>query len=402
VSPRLVALLGALTGVAPLSIDMYVPAFSAIAADLHCSPAAVPATLASFFAAFALGQLVAGTVADRLGRRTPLLVGLALYTGGSLACAVAPSLGALIAARALQALGGAFAVVIPRALVRDRTDDPAVAARLFSRLVLVMGIAPIVAPSLGGVLLAAVGWRSIFGVQAAIGAALLAAVAGGLPQEPARGETVRAPMEVGPLFGDRRFVANALAGAFGNTAMFAYISGSPFVLLEIHHVPAGRYALYFGANAAALILASQLNARLARSEAVLVPLARRGGLFVGAAGLAVLGASTSGHLLPLVVTLFVFVGSLGFLTPNTTALALAGHGHRAGFASATLGFLSFSLAAAGATLVTRLHDGTARPMALAIAAFALLAAGASLLAASSPPPAVPGAGNNAKTPELLS
>jgi DHA1 family bicyclomycin/chloramphenicol resistance-like MFS transporter len=403
VSPRLVALLGALTAVAPLSIDMYVPAFSAIAADLRCPPAAVPATLASFFAAFAVGQLAAGPIADRFGRRRPLLVGLTLYVGGSLACTFAPSLAALIAARALQAFGGAFAVVIPRALVRDRTEEPAVAAQLFSRLILVMGIAPIVAPSVGGALLGAVGWRSIFGVQAAIGTALLAAVLGGLPSDAtvrrgatAFGGTVRA------LFGDRPFVANALAGAFGNAAMFAYISGSPFVLIEIHHVPAGRYALYFGANAAALILSSQLNARLARSGARLGPLARRSGLFVGGAGLAVLGASRSGHFLPLVAALFVFVGSLGFLTPNTTALALAKHGTRAGFASATLGFLSFSLAAAGAALVTRLHDGTARPMALTVAAFALLAAVASVLADSSPPPPASGAGNNAKTPELLS
>lgn len=398
-SPRLVALLGALTAIAPLSIDMYVPAFSAIGADLRVSPSAVPATLASFFAAFAVGQLAAGPIADRFGRRGPLLLGLGLYVAGSLACAGAPSLPLLVAARALQAFGGAFAVVLPRAIVRDRASDPALAAQLFSRLMLVMGIAPIVAPSLGGAILGPLGWRPIFGVQAAIGAVLLAGVLGGLPPDPATPPANSRAIAKGratlggavvALLRDRRFLANALAGGFGNAAMFAYISGSPFVLIELHHVPANRYALYFGANAAALIVASQLNARLAQRQP-LAPLARRSGLFVGAAGLVVLAATRTGQFVPLVLSLFVFVGSLGFLTPNTTALALSRHGARAGFASAMLGFISFSLAAAGATLVTRLDDGSARPMAIAVAAFAALAA-----------LAVRMAGGDAKTPELLS
>ena len=367
---RLEILLGSLTAIAPLSIDMYVPAFSAIGGALHVDTAAIQLTLAAFFVGFAGAQLLAGPIVDRFGRKRPLLIGLFVYVVGSVLCALAPSLPVLIAGRVIAALGGAFAVVVPRAVVRDLVSG-AEAAKMFSRLLLVMGVAPIVAPLLGGWLLVHVGWRSIFVVLSLAGVVLFVAAAVALPAT----TTSRAPSSTPAWRGvlsDRRFVRFTLAGGCAQAAMFAYISGSSFVLIERFGVAADDYGFFFGANAAALIFASQLNRRLLTDFTPEAISRWSGRAVVVTAGLVAVAGIATSSLWALAAALFVFLGTLGFVTPNTGAIALEGQGARAGMASAMMGFSQFALAAVAAAAVSALHDGSAAPMVGVMVVFATI------------------------------
>jgi len=357
---QLEVLLGALTAIAPLSIDMYVPAFPTIGAQLDVDTAAVQLTLSAFFVGFASAQLFAGPIVDRFGRKRPLLIGLLVYVVGSLLCAVAPSLPLLLAGRVIQAMGGAFAVVVPRAVVRDLVSG-ADAARMFSRLMLVMGVAPIVAPLLGGWLLTTFGWRSIFVVLSFAGLALLVATATLLPPTTTSLSPSKLPAWRAVLT-DRSFVRYTLAGGCAQAAMFAYIAGSPFVLIELHHVDAGHYGWFFGANAAALIVASQLNRRLLSTHSPQTVTRWSARAVVVAAGIVAVVGTLTTSLWALAAALFFFLGTLGFLTPNTGAMALDGQGARAGMASAIMGCSQFALAAVAAAAVSGLHDGTSLPM----------------------------------------
>lgn len=373
---RLELLLGGLTALGPLSIDLYLPALPAIGAEFTVDTAAVELSLSAFFAGFAIGQLVAGPIVDRLGRVGPLQVALTIYVLASLGCALAPSNDLLIACRFLQALGGATAVVVPRAIVRDLRSGAA-AVHMLSRLMLVMGVAPIVAPLLGGWVLHAFGWRAIFVLLAGFGALALVASTLALrsraapprPQGP-----VRMAAQIAALAREPDFRTYALCGAFTSAGMFAYISGSSFVFIEVHHVDPRHYGWFFGANALGLIAASQLNRLLVgrfSSEQVLR----------GATGLATAAALTvlavvwtdTGGLWGVAGALFVFVSTLGVVAPNATAMALERHGERAGLASAVLGSLQFVIAATASWAVSALHDDTAAPMAVVIAGASCLA-----------------------------
>lgn len=372
---RLELLLGGLTALGPLSIDLYLPALPAIGAEFTVDTAAVELSLSSFFAGFAIGQLVAGPIVDRLGRVRPLQVALAIYVLASLGCALAPSNELLIACRFLQALGGATAVVVPRAIVRDLRSGNA-AVHMLSRLMLVMGVAPIVAPLLGGWILHAFGWRAIFVALAGFGALALVASTLALrsrvtprPQGP-----LRMAAQIAALAREPDFRTYALCGAFTSAGMFAYISGSSFVFIEVHHVDPRHYGWFFGANALGLIAASQLNRLLVgrfSSEQVL-----RGAMTLAtAAALTVLAVvwTDTGGLWGVAGALFVFVSTLGVVAPNATAMALERHGERAGLASAVLGSLQFVVAATASWAVSALHDDTATPMAAVIAGASCLA-----------------------------
>lgn len=368
-------LLGGLAALGPLSIDMYLPALPAIGDEFHVDAAAVELSLSAFFAGFAIGQMLCGPLVDRLGRTRPLAAALVLFVLTSLGCAIAPSNEFLIACRFLQALAGSMAVVVPRAIVRDlRTGAEAV--HMLSRLMLVMGVAPIVAPLLGGWILGASGWRAIFVALAGFGALALIASAimlrdtGKRPAKPLPGEMSR---QIGALLREPDFRSYALCGGFSSAGMFAYIAGSAFVFIEVHHVHEADYGWFFGTNAFGLIAASQLNRVLVgrfSSAQVL-----RGALALAAvAALAVLAVAWTGAggLWGLAGALFVFVSTLGVVGPNTTAMALERHGERAGLASAVLGSLQFVLAATASWAVSALHDGTAAPMAIVVAAAACL------------------------------
>lgn len=380
---RMVLILGALSAFGPLAIDFYLPAFPAMAQAFATDEKHVQATLAAYFLGLSIGQLAYGPVADRFGRRKPLMFGVTLFTLASLACAYAPNLDTLVLARFVQALGGCAGMVLSRAIVSDKCD-PVASAKVFSQLMLVMGLAPILAPMLGGVLVNVAGWQSIFLALSLFSAGCLLAISLGLPEslpehiprQPLSG----AMRQYLRLFADRVFVGHALTGGIAIAGMFAYIAGSPFVFIKLYGVPAEHYGWLFGTNAAGFILVAQVNARLLAKRGPAFLLARAVWLYL-AAGLVLLAvaAMRPTQLWPLLVPLFVCISSLGCIIPNASACAMSGQGARAGSASALMGCLQFSVAAGAAALVGLLHDGSAVPMALVISLCGALVVSVALL-----------------------
>ena len=374
---RLVVILGSLSAFAPLSIDMYLPAFPAISASLGASPSAVQLTLTSCLIGLAAGQLVAGPLSDTFGRRRPLLVGLAVYTVFSAACIAAPSVYPLVVLRFAQGLGGSAGLVIAAAAVRDRYAGVAM-ARFLSTLTLVTGLAPILAPVIGGQLLRLMSWRGVFVVLTVIGAALLVACLlwfdESLPPDRRRpgdlGGTLRS---FGTLLADRSFTGYALVGGLAFAAMFAYISGSSFVLQDIFRVSPQVYGLVFGGNALGLVVLAQFNRALVRWFSPRRVLA--GGLCAAlAGGVLILAAVLLGWGLPAILPgLFAVVASIGVIMSNARALAMVGYPDLAGTASALLGVLLFAIGGLVAPLVGVAGTRTALPMAIVIATLAAAA-----------------------------
>lgn len=380
---RMLLILGALSAFGPLAIDFYLPAFPAMAQAFATDEKHVQATLAAYFLGLSIGQLAYGPVADRFGRRKPLMFGVTVFTLASLACAYAPNLDTLVLARFVQALGGCAGMVLSRAIVSDKCD-PVASAKVFSQLMLVMGLAPILAPMLGGVLVNVAGWQSIFLTLGLFSAACLLAVSLGLPESMPE-DMPRQPLSGAlrqylRLLADRVFLGHAVTGGIAIAGMFAYIAGSPFVFIKLYGVPAEHYGWLFGANAAGFILVAQVNARLLAKRGPAFLLARAVWLYLGA-GLALLGVAAlrPTALWPLLVPLFTCIASLGCIIPNASACAMSGQGARAGSASALMGCVQFSVAAGAAALVGLLHDGSALPMALVICLCGVLAVSAALL-----------------------
>lgn len=380
---RTILILGALSAFGPLAIDFYLPAFPAMALAFATDEQHVQLTLAAYFFGLSIGQLAYGPVADRFGRRIPLLIGVGLFTAASLACAYAPDLEWLIGARFVQALGGCAGMVISRAVVSDKCDAVG-SAKVFSQLMLVMGLAPILAPMLGGVLVNTAGWQSIFLVLTGFSALAGLAVALGLPESmPAhlpRQPLSGALRQYGRLLKDPVYLGHALTGGIAIAGMFSYIAGSPFVFIKLYGVPAEHFGWFFGANAAGFILVAQVNARLLARRGPAFLLARTVWIYLGA-GLALLAVSAlhTTQLWPLLIPLFVCIASLGCILPNASACAMNGQGARAGSASAMLGCLQFSVAAGASALVGVLHDGSAMPMALVISLCGILVVSAAML-----------------------
>nr|WP_315438066.1 multidrug effflux MFS transporter [uncultured Pseudomonas sp.] len=373
---RTILILGALSAFGPLAIDFYLPAFPSMALAFGTDEKHVQLTLAAYFAGLSIGQLLYGPVADRFGRRLPLLVGVGLFTLASLACAYAPNLQWLIGARFVQALGGCAGMVISRAVVSDKCDAVG-SAKVFSQLMLVMGLAPILAPLLGGLLVNTTGWQSIFLVLTGFSALAGLAVALGLPESlPAyvpRQPLSGALRQYCRLFGDRVFLGHALTGGIAVAGMFSYIAGSPFVFIKLYGVPAEHFGWLFGTNAAGFILVAQVNARLLAKRGPSFLLARAVWVYL-LAGVSLLAVSAmhTEALWPLLIPLFVCIASLGCILPNAAACAMNGQGARAGSASALMGCLQFSVASGAASLVGVLHDGSAMPMAMVISLCGLL------------------------------
>ncbi|PTQ67425.1 multidrug effflux MFS transporter [Pseudomonas sp. GV071] len=374
---RILLILGALSAFGPLAIDFYLPSFPTLAHAFGTDVEHVQLTLAAYFSGLAIGQLVYGPLTDRFGRRLPLLVGVVLFTLASFACAMAPNLEWLIGARFVQALGGCAGMVISRAVIRDLCD-PLASAKAFSQLMLVMGVAPILAPFGGGVLLNLFGWQSIFYCLTGFSVLCLLGVALWLPETIPTG-IARPPLrgafrQYAKLLGDGQFMGHALTGGVAMAGMFAYIAGSPFVFIELYGVPPEHYGWLFGGNAAGFIVTAQVNARLLRHHGPGYWLVRIVWLYLlFALILLAVTALRPTQLLPLMLPLFCFIASLGCIIPNASACAMAGQGSHAGSASAMLGCLQFSVAAGAASLVGILHDGTAMPMALVISGCGVLA-----------------------------
>lgn len=379
---RLLLILGALSAFGPLAIDFYLPSFPALARAFVTDVEHVQLSLASYFVGLAIGQLIYGPMADRFGRRKPLLVGVALFSLASLACALAPSLEWLIAARFVQALGGCAGMVVSRAVVRDMCD-PISSAKVFSQLMLVMGLAPILAPLAGGLLLSSLGWPSIFICLTLFSFACLLAVAKWLPETLAD-DAPPAPLrgalgEYKRLFADLPFMGYALTGGFAIAGMFAYIAGSPFIFIELYGIPAEHYGWLFGSNALGFILVAQLNAWLVARHGPAYWLGKTVWFYLACGlGLLLVALSKPLALWPLLIPLFGCIASLGILLPNASACAMSGQGKHAGSASALLGSVQFVIAASAAAMVGVLHDGSAWPVAAVIFSCGVLAVSFSL------------------------
>lgn len=381
---QLVFILGALTAFGPLSIDMYLPSLPSLSLDFGASTSQTQLTLSACVLGLAAGQIITGPLSDALGRKRPLLVGLAMYALASLLCALAPSVFLLVALRFLQGVSGAAGIVIARAIVRDLHSGVAL-AKFFSVLLLVTGLAPILAPIFGGLLLRFTSWRGVFIALTIIGVLLFLAAAAGLSETLPPGYRQIGGIRITlatfrQLLTTRAFLGFALSSGLAFAGMFSYISGSPFVLQDLYGVSPQVFSLIFGMNALGFVIAGQVNGRLVGRVALLKLLAfglvatTTGGvtllLVVSIGGIGLIG------ILP---ALFVMVASLGFVLPNATSLALSGQPRIAGSASALVGVLQFSIGAIAAPIVGSFGARTALPMATVIAVLGVSALGVFLL-----------------------
>lgn len=373
----LILILGFLSAIGPFSIDMYLPGFPAIAADLGTTVDVVTYSLSSYFIGICVGQLIIGPLLDRYGRKAPLYAGLALYILASLGCAWAPTVEILIGLRFLQAMGGCVSMVAPRAVVRDSFPVEE-SAKVFSMLVLVIGVSPIVAPTAGGYMTTTFGWHSVFLVLALIAAAIATAVYLRLPESKKPDPSVS--LRPGPIlkgYGrvlrEPQFYTYAGSGAIVAAAMFSYISGSPYVFMQLFGVSEQQYGWLFALIALGLITSSQLNNLLLRrfsSEQIIrliMPLQTAIGilLFVGT----YLGWF---GLYSTVVLIFLFLSCQGFTFPNASALAMAPFTREAGSASALMGAIQMTLAALASAAIGLLANETALPMTGVMAACAVI------------------------------
>jgi MFS transporter, DHA1 family, multidrug resistance protein len=361
-------LLGFLTAVGPATTDMYLPAFPAIEGSFGAPAGSAQLTLAAWFAGLAVGQLSQGTLSDRFGRKRPLIVATAVYTLACLGCALAPSVQWLAAFRALAAIGASAGMVIPRAMVRDLAEGHA-AAVLLSRLSLVMGAAPILAPTIGSAVLAFADWRGIFWILTSYGAACWILVFVLLPDTlpPERRIRLRLGEQLSryrSILADRGFLTHASMGAFATFAFFAYLGGSSPVFIQGFGLTPSQYAMIFGVNSFGLICCAQLNPFLLRHfghSRVLRGVSRVH--LVATAVLTVL-AFAGLHELPFVIVpVFVAISCMGMLNPNSIVGALARHQHHAGSASSVMGTGQYMLGAFSGLMVGLATDGTPRGMA---------------------------------------
>ncbi|MFC8567663.1 multidrug effflux MFS transporter [Streptomyces sp. NPDC057245] len=376
-------ILGSLTATPPLAMDMYLPSLPEVTRSLDASAATVQLTLTACLAGMALGQIVVGPMSDKWGRRRPLLAGLAVYVVATALCAVAPTVESLVAFRLVQGLAGAAGIVISRAVVRDLYDGVAM-ARFFSTLMLISGVAPVVAPLIGGQILRFTDWRGVFVVLVVVGVALGAVVWAKLPETLPVAErhaggvrdTLRAMRR---LLADRAFTGYMLAGGFAFASLFAYVAASPFVMQEIYGASPQTFSLLFGLNSIGLVVVGQINGKILVGRVRLDRVLRLGLVVVIAAStvllLMSLGVFGEVGLVPVAAALFVLMSAMGISLPNTQALALMRVRHSAGSASALLGTSSFLIGAVASPLVGIAGEDTAVPMAVVQLVAAVLALG---------------------------
>lgn len=365
--PSWLILMGLLTALGPLAIDMYLPAFPAIVSDLGSSQGEVERTLAGYLFGLAIAQIFYGPFADRYGRKKPLMFGLLVYTVASLGCALSNDVEHLVLWRMAQAFGGAAGMVIPRAVIRDNFETRE-ASKALSVLLLVMGVTPILAPLLGGQVLVLGNWRVIFGIMALSSIGLLCAVALKM-RETLKPDRV-IPLGMGiiarnyaSLLRHKSFMFYTLAGGFGSAGMFAYISGSSRVFIDVYQVDPRYFGLFFGANAASLIIASQFSSKLLNKHAP-EKLMRRAQWLVLAATSAGVLLTLAGHLTLtlLMLCLMSFMVGQGFVNPNAAALALSEQGKRLGVASALMGTVQMLCGALSGLAVSAWQSHTALPL----------------------------------------
>ncbi len=376
----LLLVLAFLAATGPFTTDLYLPSFPGIAADLDVSPSEVQLTLTAFLTGMAAGQLGFGPLSDRYGRTRPLLLGTGAFVLASLACAAAPNLCVLIAARLVQGLCAAAGPVIARAVAADLSSGPA-AARTFSLLMTVGGVAPVIAPVIGGVLTGLWGWRGVLWTLAGIAALMFICAAGAVRETlPAEARSTGPPFAgLGVVLHRGRFLGYALLFASSFGVLMSYISASPFVYQSIMGLGPEAYGLMFGLNAAGMVAAGLGSARLSRRVPPRRTVLRAVTVLLGCAVLLLVLVVTAVSPLLLALPLFCMVSSLGFIMGNTTALALAEAGGATGSGSAVLGGAQFLMGAAVSPLTGLGGEYTALPMALVMVSSALLAATALFL-----------------------
>jgi DHA1 family bicyclomycin/chloramphenicol resistance-like MFS transporter len=369
---ELIVLMGVLQAFAPLSIDMYLPSMPLLEKVFGATTAQVQITLVTFLLGYALGQSLYGPLTDRFGRKPPLYTSLALFVVSSAACAVSTSINTLAVFRLLQAIGACGGAVVSRAMVRD-LFPPVELRRIFSMLVLVLGVSPLISPFIGGYLLVWFGWKSIFLTQAALGAITLLAMHFRLDES-------LAPENVRPLhwdhisssytqlLRDRTFLGASLVCGFSSAGMFAYIASAPFVFINLYKLPPQQFGWLFAAIAAGLIGASQVNGRMSRGIPIWKVL-RVANLAQLLSGVAVLVTASTGFggLVGIFAPVFVYMCATGFVFPNGNAVAMMRHGNMAGTASALLGTNQFVIAAATTIVLGLIDNSSAMPMAIVIA-----------------------------------
>lgn len=371
---KMILLLGLLTAFGPLSIDMYLPALPDISRDFGVNLSSVQLSLASFLVGIAAGQIFYGPITDKWGRKKPLYVGLTLYAIASFLCAASTDVDHLIAYRFIQALGSCAGMVISRAVVRD-LYPPHESAKIFSLLMLIMGVAPILAPVIGSFLVTATGWRSIFWVLGVLAILTIIAIHFNLRETHEPDETFRISRTLHnylEILKDREFSGYSFSLSFIYAGMFAYITGSAFVFIEHYHLSPSVYSMIFGANAFGLIFFSQVNGRLLRKHTpqklvkFALPACTLAGFVLLAEGI------MNGPVWVMCGALFFYILTLGLIAPNGAACALSNQKKKAGSASALMGTIQFSIAAVSSSMVSRFHDGTIRPMTFVMCICAVL------------------------------
>ncbi|HKP07798.1 MAG TPA: multidrug effflux MFS transporter [Microbacterium sp.] len=378
-TPGLLAVLALLSAIAPLATDLYLPAFPDMAADLATTATGVQLTLTSFLLGVAIGQLLFGPLSDRLGRLVPLLWGISICVVSSAVAALAPNIEVLVIARFIQGLSGAAGMVIGRAVIADLATGRS-AARAFSVVMMVGGVAPIVAPLLGSMLLEPFGWRGILWVVAGLALVMLAATLASVREThpPLRRARIRRERALnGSAARDLRssgFVGNAIAFAFSFSAMMAYIAASPFVYQVLIGMDAPAYGVTFGITALGLLLVSALSARLTRRFSLRSLLSTGIAVLVVSSAAVLVCAIVSAPSWTLIVSILVAVASLGLILGNATALALDAAPRAAGTGSAVLGALQFGVGAIVSPLVGAGGEHTAVPLGVVMLACAVIAA----------------------------
>ena len=364
----LVILLGSLTAMGPLAIDMYLSSLPTIGRSLQASPAAIQATMAAFLAGMAIGQVIYGPLTDRIGRRPPILFGAGLFMAASVGCALATSVDQLLVGRFIQALGACSGAVVSRATIRDRFDHTET-ARVLSLMMLIMGLAPILAPLLGTLLLGLGGWRSNFWFMAVYGGAIAVAAFFRLKESRTEATAIQASQEnplqaYWALMCNRRLMGFVLGGALNGATLFTYISTSPGLVMGTYGISTAAFPVIFGLNALGLVASGQINRLVLRrlTPEQVLSRANVAALVVGVL-LALAAATGFGERWSILLLIFLLLSSYGFMQGNTMAGALNCDPIRAGSISALSGAMSFSLGAVASSLTGLFHDGTPRPMA---------------------------------------
>lgn len=371
-----IIILGALSALGPFTIDMYLPGFSAIAADLRTTVAVVGYSLTSYFIGISVGQLIYGPLTDRFGRKRPLLIGMGIYVVAAVACALSPTVAWLIGARLVMALGACVGIVASRAVARDLFPVNEIAG-IFSTFMLIIAASPMLAPTIGGYVSANLGWRLIFVILTAIALSISLVVALWLPESKQSDRSVS--LRLPDIFrryllvaADRQFITFSVAAGFSFAGLLAYVSGAPFLLMHLLGLSQTAFGWGFAVNAIGLIAGSQVNRRLLRrfTAKQITRVSVTAQLFFGA--LLALGALV--HYTPLVGVIgimFCFLFATGLVNPNTAALAIEPFVSHAGSASALLGCMQMGFGAIASGLVSALANGTAVPMMIIIAGSAL-------------------------------